>query len=133
MIEIIILIAHFDESAYQMLLTIVGVMTVPPYLLSSMYLIKISRKENGDFPTNTKHHRGAGMAIGILAFLYIIFMAYSANIKYTLISFIFYAVGIPLYMWARHQHGKKIFTKGELIFAIVILVVAIYGVYDLVH
>jgi arginine:ornithine antiporter/lysine permease len=133
LIEIIILIAHFDESAYQMLLTIVGVMTVPPYLLSSMYLIKISRKENGDFPTNTKHHRGAGMAIGILAFLYIIFMAYSANIKYTLISFIFYAVGIPLYMWARHQHGKKIFTKGELIFAIVILVVAIYGVYDLVH
>ena len=73
------------------------------------------------------------MAIGVLAFLYILFMAYSANIKYTLISFIFYAVGIPLYMWARHQHGKKIFTKGELIFAIVIVLVAISGIYALIH
>ena len=132
-IEIIILIAHFDESAYQMLLTIVGVMTVPPYLLSSMYLIKISRKDANEFPTDTKHRRWAGMTIGILAFLYIIFMAYSANIKYTLISFIFYALGIPLYVWARKQHGKTVFTKGEWIFAIIIIAVAIYGVYDLIH
>ena len=116
-----------------MLLTIVGVMTVPPYLLSSMYLIKISRKDANEFPTDTKHRRWAGMTIGILAFLYIIFMAYSANIKYTLISFIFYALGIPLYVWARKQHGKTVFTKGEWIFAIIIIAVAIYGVYDLIH
>lgn len=132
-IEIIILIAHFDESAYQMLLTIVGVMTIPPYLFSAMYLIKISLPSSNEFPTNTKHRQWAGLTMGILAFAYIIFMAFSANIKYTLVSFIFYAVGIPLYMWARHQHGKQIFTKGELIFAIVIVLVAIYGIYDLVH
>lgn len=132
-IEVIILIAHFDVSAYQMLLTIVGVMTIPPYLFSAMYLIKISLPSATDFDSQTKHRKQSGMIIGILALLYILFMGYSANIKYTLISFIFYAVGVPVYMWARHQHGKKLFTKGEVIFAIVVVLVGIYGVFSLLN
>lgn len=132
-IEAVILIAHFDSSAYQMLLTIVGVMTIPPYLFSAMYLIKISKnKDSNDFAVNTKHSRKSALAIGILAFLYIIFMAYSAQIKYTFISFIFYAIGIPLYILARKQHGKKIFSKGEIIFAVIIVLVAIYGIFALI-
>lgn len=132
-IEAVILIAHFDSSAYQMLLTIVGVMTIPPYLFSAMYLIKISKnKDSNDFAVNTKHSRKSALAIGILAFLYIIFMAYSAQIKYTFISFIFYAIGIPIYILARKQHGKKIFSKGEIIFAVIIVLVAIYGIYALI-
>lgn len=132
-IEAVILIAHFDSSAYQMLLTIVGVMTIPPYLFSAMYLIKISKnKDSNDFAVNTKHSRKSALVIGILAFLYIIFMAYSAQIKYTFISFIFYAIGIPLYILARKQHGKKIFSKGEIIFAVIIVLVAIYGIFALI-
>lgn len=132
-IEVVILIAHFDSSAYQMLLTIVGVMTIPPYLFSAMYLIKISRKKDSvDFSVNKKHSRKNALIIGILSFAYIIFMAYSAQIKYTFISFIFYALGIPLYIIARKQHGKKIFSKGEAIFAIIIVLVALYGVYSLI-
>ena len=132
-IEAVILIAHFDSSAYQMLLTIVGVMTIPPYLFSAMYLIKISKnKDSNDFAVNTKHSRKSALAIGILAFLYIIFMAYSAQIKYTFISFIFYAIGIPIYILARKQHGKKIFSKGEIIFAVIIVLVAIYGIFALI-
>lgn len=131
-IEIIILIAHFDQSAYQMLLTIVGVMTIPPYLFSAMYLIKISSPSMTDFDSQTKHSKNSGMIIGILALAYILFMGYSANIKYTLISFIFYAVGIPVYMYARKQNKRQMFTKGESIFAIVIVLVALYGVYALI-
>lgn len=132
-IEVIILIAHFDSSAYQMLLTIVGSMTIPPYLFSAMYLIKISRASMPDFDGQDKHSRASGMLMGILAFAYIVFMALSSPIKYTLISFIFYAIGIPVYMWARKQHNKQVFTKGEAIFAIVIVLIAIYGVYALIH
>lgn len=132
-IEAVILIAHFDSSAYQMLLTIVGVMTIPPYLFSAMYLIKISKnKDSNDFAVNTKHSRKNALVIGVLAFLYIIFMAYSAQIKYTFISFIFYAIGIPIYILARKQHGKKIFSKGEFIFAVIIVLVAIFGIYSLI-
>ncbi|SFU51191.1 arginine:ornithine antiporter / lysine permease [Clostridium sp. DSM 8431] len=132
-IQIIILISHFDNNAYQMLLTIVAVMTIPPYLFSAMYLIKISKnKDSHDFDGNKKHSRNKALIIGILAFIYILFMAYSAQIKYTLISFIFYALGIPLYMIARKQNDKKIFSKGEAIFAVVIVLVALYGIYSLV-
>ncbi|NME83335.1 histidine-histamine antiporter [Clostridium sp. SM-530-WT-3G] len=132
-IEIVILIAHFDSNAYQALLTIVGVMTVPPYLFSSMYLLKISKdKDSADFSGNSKHTRNSALLIGILSFAYIIFMGISAGLKETLISFIFYAIGIPVYMVARKQNGKSLFSKGEAVFAIVIVAVALYGVYLLI-
>ena len=132
-IEIIILIAYFDSNAYQMLLTIVGVMTVPPYLFSAMYLIKISmNKDSKDFAENKKHSRNSALLIGVLSLIYILFMGYSAELKDTLISFIFYAVGIPVYMIARKQNGKKPFSKGEAIFACAIVIVALIGIYSLV-
>lgn len=131
--QIIIIYAHFDNNAYQMLLTITGTMTVAPYMVSAMYLIKIGVKEDL-FPTNTKHKRINGLIIGILAFLYTIIMGFAAGINYIAISFIIYALGIPVYIWARkEQHEKHIFKMGELIFAIVIVIVAIIGIYVLVN
>lgn len=60
--------------------------------------------------------------------------SFIGNIKYTLISFIFYAVGIPLYMWARHQHGKKHIYQGRIDFCNCNCgLVAIYGIYALIH
>lgn len=130
-ISVIILIAHFDDNAYQMLLTVTGAMTVAPYLISAMYLIKISKSENGQFPTSTKHKRRNALIIGILALLYTIIMGISANVTYIAISFIVYALGIPVYMIARKQHNKVSFTRAEGVFAIVIIVVALAGVYAL--
>ena len=130
--QIIIIFAHFDNNAYQMLLTITGTMTVAPYMVSAMYLIKIGAKEDL-FPTNTKHKRINGLIIGILAFLYTVIMGLAAGVRYIAISFIIYAIGIPVYIWARkEQHEKHIFKIGELIFAIIIVVVAIAGLYVLI-
>lgn len=129
--QIIIIFAHFDNNAYQMLLTITGTMTVAPYMVSAMYLIKIGAKEEL-FPSNTKHKRVNGLIIGILAFLYTVIMGLAAGVRYIAISFIIYALGIPVYIWARkEQHEKHVFKIGELIFAIVILIIAIAGIFVL--
>ncbi|GEK27834.1 histidine-histamine antiporter [Furfurilactobacillus siliginis] len=130
-IQVIIIIAHFDLNAYQMLLTVVGTMTVPPYLISELYLIKISRKE-GEFAEGSKHSRGKALTIALLAFAYTLIMGFAAGPRYIAIAFIVYALGIPLYMVARKQHNKVTFTKRELVFAVIIVLVAIYGVYALI-
>ncbi|HAT54389.1 MAG TPA: arginine:agmatine antiporter [Lactobacillus sp.] len=130
-IQVIIIIAHFDLNAYQMLLTVVGTMTVPPYLISEMYLIKISRKK-GEFAEGTKHTPRKALIIASLAFIYTLVMAIAAGPRYIAIAFIVYALGIPIYVIARKQHNKKIFTKGETVFAVIIVLVAIYGVYALI-
>lgn len=129
-IQVIIIIAHFDLNAYQMLLTVVGTMTVPPYLISEMYLIKISRKD-GEFAKGAKHSPRKAMIIAVLALAYTLIMGVSAGIKYTAIAFIAYAIGIPFYIWARKQYNKPMFTKGEAVFAIIIVAVAVYGIYAL--
>ncbi|MGV0167445.1 histidine-histamine antiporter [Furfurilactobacillus sp. WILCCON 0119] len=130
-IQVIIIIAHFDLNAYQMLLTVVGTMTVPPYLISEMYLIKISRKK-GEFAEGSKHSQWKALIIALLAFAYTLIMAAAAGPRYIAIAFIVYALGIPIYMIARKQHNKVTFTKRELIFAVIIVLVAVYGVYALI-
>ncbi|WP_172188755.1 histidine-histamine antiporter [Lentilactobacillus kribbianus] len=130
-IQIVIIFAHFDLNAYQMLLTVVGTMTIPPYLISEMYLLKISHKTK-KFDQGSKHSPKKAMIIGVLAFLYTLIMAFSAGIRYIAIAFIVYAIGIPFYVWARKQHNKRVFTRGEWIFAAIIIVVGIYGVYALI-
>lgn len=43
--EIIIILTHFSTQAFNTMLTIVGTMTVPPYLLSILFLVKSSYKK----------------------------------------------------------------------------------------
>ena len=122
--EIIIILTHFSTQAFNTMLTIVGTMTVPPYLLSILFLVKSSyKKEN--WPGHHQYSRKYAALCGI------IYMGISAGIKYTVISFIIYALGIPFYIYARHQFqpNEKVFTKVETGFAIAIVLIAIIGVF----
>lgn len=67
-------------------------------------------------------------------YLLVLYIGISAGIKYTVISFIIYAIGIPFYIYARRQFAphEKVFTKTEIGFAIAIIVVAVAGVIILV-
>ncbi|KRN88848.1 histidine-histamine antiporter [Ligilactobacillus ceti] len=131
--QIIIIMAHYNHNAYQMLLTITGTMTVAPYMVSALFLIKLSWRKD-QFPTHDKHSRNKALVIGILAFLYTLIMGYAAGIHYILISFIVYALGIPVYIWARkeYQRDQRVFSYRELVFVIIIIVMAIWGVYTFI-
>ena len=67
-------------------------------------------------------------------YLLVLYIGISAGIKYTVISFIIYAIGIPFYIYARRQFAphEKVFTKTEMGFAIAIVVVAVVGIFILV-
>lgn len=131
--QITIIIAHFNQNAYQTILIITGTMTIGPYLISSLYLVKISRNKDV-FPTISKHRQPTTLFVGIVATLYILIMAYSAGIKYVTLSFVVYLLGIPLYIWARkEQHdGKPIFNLTQTIIVIVMTLIAIAGIIVLV-
>lgn len=131
--EIIIILTHFSTEAFNTMLTIVGTMTVPPYLLSILFLVKSSFKEE-NWPGHHHYKRKYALIISLIALVGIIYMGISAGIRYTVISFIIYAIGIPFYIYARRQFAphEKVFTKTEMGFAIAIIVVAVAGVIILV-
>ena len=129
--QIIIISTHFAGHAFNTMLTIVGTMTVPPYLISMMYLVKISKNEKTfnihDEPLSVT--RNSSYIVAWLAILGTLFMGYSAGIKYTAISFVIYAIGIPFFIYARHQYepGKPAMSHNEKIFAACIVLVALVG------
>ncbi len=126
--QVIIIITHFSHNAFEAMYTIVATMTVPPYLISAMYLIKISWKQE-NYPTTKSNPRIKSLITGLLAAVYTIIMGLAAGISYLSIAFIVYAIGIPFYVLARHQHapGHPVFTSGEKIFMWLIILIAVIG------
>ncbi|WP_213808362.1 basic amino acid/polyamine antiporter [Fructobacillus broussonetiae] len=129
--QVILFSTAFAGKAFNTMLTIVGTMTVPPYLISMMYLFKISLNKESFNPSGAQitFSRTKPLVYSFLAILGTLYMGYSAGVKYTALSFIIYALGIPVYMWARKhipsETHSTIFTKYEKIFIICILAVAI--------
>ncbi|MCF6514613.1 amino acid permease [Lactobacillus sp. S2-2] len=132
-IEIILFSTSFAERAFNNAVTIVATMTVPPYLISMLYLAKISRKDETFNPNNnpTTITRKKARVISTLAVIGALFIGYAAGIKYLTIAFAIYAVGIPVFMYARKQYqpDQPIFTKNEKIFAVIIVLLAVVGLF----
>lgn len=123
--QLIILLSHFANNAFQMAYTIVATMTVPPYLISALYLIKLS-------VGNLRSTQGkiSDLITGILAAAFILIMGISAGLNYITIAFVVYMIGIPLFIKARKEQAptEPIFTIYEKWFALIIVIVAIGGI-----
>ena len=135
-IQIIIIMTHFSGRAFDTTLTIVATMTIPPYLISMLYLAKISMKEETFNPDKNAINvsRYAALFIAILAIIGTLFMGYTAGIKYLTIAFVIYAIGIPVFMYARKEYNpnQQIFNAWEKVFAILIVLIAIVGLLILI-
>ena len=63
--------------------------------------------------------------------MYAIWLLYAAGLEYLLMAVVFIAVGIPFYIWARHDtpENAPLFTRGEKVLAGAIVAIAIAAVY----
>jgi arginine:ornithine antiporter/lysine permease len=73
--------------------------------------------------------RGRDMAIGALATVYGAWLVYAAGPTYLLMCAILYAVGIPIYVWARQSHGEKAFSFVETLIAVGLVAAACVAAY----
>ncbi len=129
MMQIILIFVHFSGNAWNTALSITGVMVLPVYLISTLYLFKIAYK-NDNYPTDIFAKRKYSMVTGILGSIFALWMIYAAGLNYMLLAAVIYALGIPVFMKARRENtpGKKEFTKGEKIFAILLFIAGVIGV-----
>lgn len=125
--QLIILLSHFANNAFQMAYTIVATMTVPPYLISALYLIKLS---SNSLKSTEGKGRISDLITGILAAVFILIMGISAGLNYITIAFVVYMIGIPLFIKARKEQApnEPVFTVYEKWFAAIIVIVAIGGI-----
>ena len=129
LMQLAMLLVYFSNNAWNFMLDITGVMVLPAYFASTLYLWKISRRS--DLFSASKIAPALGCASGIIGSLYAVWLIYAAGLNFLLLEFIFLAAGIPVYLWARKQknpNGALFESAKERIGAFAVLAVGIVAV-----
>ena len=66
--------------------------------------------------------------VGVLATVYTAFLLYAAGLTFVLLSFILLAPGTILFVMARREQGKRLFSAGESVILAISLVGAVAGI-----
>ncbi|WP_436416101.1 basic amino acid/polyamine antiporter [Petrimonas sp.] len=93
-----ILSSAFNET-YLWAITIGTTMVLIPYLLSSLYAVKISFGDNRE--------KNINRLIAVFGTLYATYVIYAVGIRYLFLSIIFYAVGAIVFLKGRHEQKQK--------------------------
>ena len=127
--QLAILLVYFSNNAWNTMLSITGVMVLPAYLASTLYLWKLV--EDGEFAKLSKTGRAAALATSVLGTGYAVWLLYAAGLKYLFLAVIFLALGIPVFWEARKQKkdGKPVFAGAEKVGVTLLLLVALAAIY----
>lgn len=140
LMQLAMILVYFANNAWNTMLSVTGVMILPPYLACTLYLWKICLKR--EYPQNISVKLPFACICGAAGTFYAIWMIYAAGLQYLLMAFVFLALGIPVYIAARRENSRacsspahpqqqekcccmnKSFTGTEFIFMLLILLCA---------
>ncbi len=106
------------NKTYVTVITMGTTLVLIPYLLSSIYAVKIAWKEKGENQFNK--------AIALIGTIYSMYVIYAVGIKYLFFTVIFYVLGSGLFIWAKKEQNQKIPRwEKNLIFGLSVLAVII--------
>ena len=117
------------------MLSVTGVMILPPYLACTAYLWKLCVR--GEYPEDLPVKKGFALLCGAAGTIYAIWMIYAAGLSYLFMALVFMAAGIPVYIKAHQESAEKpeegktaeaCFTKTELICAVLLCIAAIAAI-----
>ncbi|MEV0285562.1 basic amino acid/polyamine antiporter [Kribbella sp. NPDC050820] len=126
LIQIVLVVTLFSEDAFNFALDLTSALSLIPFLLAAGYALKlaVTRETYADAPEG--HSRE--LVVGGLATIYTAFLLYAAGPKFILLSFIIYAPASVLFVMARREQGRRLFTPGELVILAVSVLGAVLGV-----
>jgi arginine:ornithine antiporter/lysine permease len=128
-IQAFLLVTWFAEYAFTLALKMTSAMTLIPYLFVAAYGLKLAW--TGETYAAGARDRSADWAIGAIATLYAAAMIYAGGAKFVFLSAILYAPGTILFVLARREQKKVVFTSLEWLIFAAIIGAAAAGVYGL--
>lgn len=125
--QLFLLLVVAAKDVYLAALSITGMMVLPAYLMSAVYLWKstlghsrlgqLSRRRNMRFRITA-----------IACTFFCLWMIYAGGLGLLLLTSIFYLCGLPFFVRARRESGGSMFTSRERLLAAVLLLCAIISV-----
>lgn len=89
------------NKTYVTAITVGTTLALIPYLLSSLFAVKVSLEKEQRF------HAGH-FVVAILGVVYSLYVIYAVGILYLFSSFTFYIVGAFVFYWAKHEQKSRI-------------------------
>lgn len=131
LMQVGMLIVYFSNNAWNTMLSITGVMVLPAYLMSCLYLWKLC-VDKDSIATN---ELGKAFLTSVMGSVYALWLIYAAGLSYLLMAVVFIALGIPVYMIARKEQndGQPVFKKHEQLLVSLFIILAIFAVYAFVR
>ena len=126
LVQIILVVTLFSEDAFNFTLDLTSALTLIPFLFAAAYALKLALTRE----TYTERPQGWGreLVVGALATVYTAFLLFAAGPKFILVSFIIYAPATVLFVMARREQRRQLFSPAELVILAVSVVGAIVGV-----
>ena len=143
LMQLVMMLVYFSSNAWNTMLSITGVMVLPAYFMSALYLWKIC--EDHEFLSKAGITRFSALITGFLGSIYALWLIYAAGLSYLLMAVIFIALGIPLYMISRYEQGArffadetapnglKMFNESEKALCVILLATALIALYAFSH
>ena len=126
LVQVMLVVTLFSADAFNFALDLTSALTLIPFLLAAGYALKlVATRETYD-----AEPRGYGReaVVSVVATLYMAFLLYAAGPKFILVSFIIYAPATVLFVMARREQGRQLFSPKELVILVVSIAGAVAGV-----
>lgn len=129
-VQLFVISTYWSQDAFALMLSLTSAMSLIPYMLVAAFGYLLAKR--GETYQLRPQERTRDLTLAAIATIYTVFMIYAGGLKFVLLSAVLYAPGTLLYIWARREQGKRLFTPVEwAIFATAVLGCAI-GIYGLV-
>lgn len=130
LMQLALFLVYFSNNAWSMMLSITGVMVLPAYLISMLFLWKTC--EDGQYPQKSATGRAAALACAVIGSAYGVWLIYAAGLHYLLMASVLVAVGIPVYIWSRRQNEtqdhKPMFKTYEKVILVLLVLAALCAI-----
>ncbi|WP_261817162.1 basic amino acid/polyamine antiporter [Vibrio gallicus] len=130
--QLCVLMVVMFENVYLAAINIASVIVLPCYLLSCLYLLKLSinYKELGLSKRNYGY-----VALSATTALFCLWLITAAGLNYQLLATILYAIGIPFFRFthrARMKAGEKVYSNLDKCIEAALLILAVVSIYLLI-
>jgi arginine:ornithine antiporter/lysine permease len=130
LVQLFIVVTLTSDDALNFMLDLCTSLSLVPYFLAAAYGLKIAQA--GDTYEGQRGVRTKQWAISAVATVYTLFLVYAAGVKFVLLGCIIYAPGTILYVMARRENDKQLFTRAERLLCGALVVGAVAGIAGLI-
>jgi arginine:ornithine antiporter/lysine permease len=128
-VQLFVISTYWSSDAFTLMLNLTSVMSLIPFFLVAAYASRMVKR--GETYETRPEERSRDRIFAGIAVVYTLFLIYAAGMKFLLLSAILYGPGTALYIWARREQKKSLFTPIEWIIFIAAIIGCAVGIHGL--